>query len=728
MTTATPVAAPVPVNDFLKPSARDQSQIAADSCTATALPCSIPVQVGLFFDGTNNNMYRDREGERIGVPHEKTKVPAVLPSKQLKPEECSHSNVARLFRVFPANKQTSGYFRYYIQGVGTRFKDIGELTETQEGKAFAKGGQSRIVWGLLQVLNALHSTIDEKKLPLYKDAEAGQLAQSYEHAVGQAEKKGNTEDQRQLLTHRDWFSTHIDKLKAALAIRPKPSIPSLTVSVFGFSRGAAEAAAFCHLFGDLLEGGKFAGIAARINFLGVFDTVATVGGSASIGKSLALPDAIFDGHWAWAKHILKPLPGCVEAGLHCIAAHEQRMNFPVTQLRGSIEEIYFPGVHSDVGGGYAPGEQGKGRGSQSALLSQIPLLHMFKAARLAGVPLIPYSELEATIQDDFQVSDDLKSSWEAYTAALGQNGGKLIKHMELSYRWRAARRLNALEATASFKAASGQDQQDLRDANRMLEGDLKALGFRRTASPGPNSDNDQFLQLDQENTNLWHFAQARNRTGLEPWEKDALAIFTSPEPLPAGVMRFFDDYVHDSLAGFYMAGPVTEYDKLVHVAGVRSMKNPENLKGFNKRVFDITKQTEDAQAKKKNGEPLSRQEETLVSQAEHGTPFPIMKDSDSADMRSSLIRTQTDTRREGGGYILRRGYYPRSGFWFFFRRSINEKDLQSRPVSYIAPKGKALDDVTVELVWSDNLLGDIANARVQEQVRLADQVDATRMT
>jgi hypothetical protein len=64
---ATPDEAPHPVENFLQPEAREQSKIAAATCNiATALPCSIPVTVCLFFDGTNS-MERDRDGKRTGL-------------------------------------------------------------------------------------------------------------------------------------------------------------------------------------------------------------------------------------------------------------------------------------------------------------------------------------------------------------------------------------------------------------------------------------------------------------------------------------------------------------------------------------------------------------------------------------------------------------------------------------------------------------------------------------
>ncbi|WP_335582963.1 hypothetical protein [Cupriavidus malaysiensis] len=45
---------------------------------------------------------------------------------------------------------------------------------------------------------------------------------------------------------------------------------------------------------------------------------------------------------------------------------------------GNVEEWLFPGVHSDVGGGYAPGNQGRSRGGHAALLSQIPLVRTYR--------------------------------------------------------------------------------------------------------------------------------------------------------------------------------------------------------------------------------------------------------------------------------------------------------------------------------------------------------------
>lgn len=70
-----------------------------------------------------------------------------------------------------------------------------------------------------------------------------------------------------------------------------------------------------------------------IDFLGVWDTVA-----ASIDKINGI----------------EILPSCVEAACHALAIDEWRSSFKPTRFAKSprVTEVWFPGCHSDVGGGY----------------------------------------------------------------------------------------------------------------------------------------------------------------------------------------------------------------------------------------------------------------------------------------------------------------------------------------------------------------------------------------
>lgn len=726
------------------PSKLDALGALAVSCDGDT-PCSLPVQIGLFFDGTNNNLERDLNGKRIAVPLSNAKrkqlealaraegkpagsvQPSVPKQKSpLPPGEASHSNVARLYQSFPRTKRKDGLFGFYIQGVGTPFPEIGEPTESSEGKAFAKGGQARIIWGLLQVINAVHLTATSSSpKALYSDAEVGKLAQSYEREVGQPVDPHKRDSKR--ITHKDWFDKHIAKLEAVLKANPKPSIPTLRVSVFGFSRGGAEAVAFCHLFHKLIEGGKLAGISAEVNFLGVFDVVASVGGSASVAKTLPLPGALFDGHWAWANCIDDPLPGCVTKGLHLIAAHEMRMNFPVTrQSGGGMEECLYPGSHSDVGGGYAPGEQGRARQGQSSLLSQVPLAHMYLEARKAGVPLLPFSEMEERDKANFEVHANLASAWQAYVKELGAQGGLLKAHMKLFYRWKAMR-LNTLDGTASFQAGSEQDQEDMMSANRLLAGDIELIRHRKTVDPRHRQDEDtrrEFGQAYRYKANQWQVIRANSHTRLDEWETFALGHFDNPDPLPDEVARFFDDHVHDSFATFYMAGEVTEFDKRSRVEKVME-EDPSDLKGFDKKIHDKTVKVRHAQARQAEGKELTAEEKALVAEAEYSTPYPVMRDEDADDLLSFgqelAVRTQSGTRREGGGYILRRGYYPHEGF--FMRRSVHEEELRQSP--QVRQKADASEDQAAVFEWGSNLRHDIARSRQEDQEGLLASAQQT---
>ena len=98
-----------------------EAYVRTEKTEATKPTCTKRIWLGLFFDGTNNNMGRD------------------------KPEK-GHSNIVRLYDAFSDNR-SEGFFKYYIPGLGTRFPEIGENTETSSGKAYGKGGAARIHWG-----------------------------------------------------------------------------------------------------------------------------------------------------------------------------------------------------------------------------------------------------------------------------------------------------------------------------------------------------------------------------------------------------------------------------------------------------------------------------------------------------------------------------------------------------------------------------------------------------
>jgi uncharacterized protein (DUF2235 family) len=69
-------------------------------------------------------------------------------------------------------------------------------------------------------------------------------------------------------------------------------------------------------------------------------------------------------------------------GFHAMALDERRRDFPVTRwvARTDVEEVWFSGCHSDVGGGYPPGETG---------LSDLALAWMMARLQAQGVTYVP---------------------------------------------------------------------------------------------------------------------------------------------------------------------------------------------------------------------------------------------------------------------------------------------------------------------------------------------------
>jgi uncharacterized protein (DUF2235 family) len=139
------------------------------------------------------------------------------------------------------------------------------------------------------------------------------------------------------------------------------------VDVVGFSRGAALAVDFANKVGN--QAAPAGGQPPTVRFLGVWDNVGSFdvpGNDLDVGFDLKTP----------------PTARCIR---HCMALDERRLFFPLTRLTGSrpneagrLMEVWFRGVHSDVGGG----DMAQG-------LSSISLNFMFTQANMAGLPLDP---------------------------------------------------------------------------------------------------------------------------------------------------------------------------------------------------------------------------------------------------------------------------------------------------------------------------------------------------
>jgi hypothetical protein len=140
------------------------------------------------------------------------------------------------------------------------------------------------------------------------------------------------------------------------------------IDIVGFSRGAATTLDFCHRLqcDGIRRPGSDEVVEpnAPIRFLGVWDVVAAFG-LANLGNM-----ALNIGH-----HLSLPKSN-LQYCFHAMALDERRPSFVQTRLNGACE-VWFRGVHSDIGGGNS------NRG-----LNDITLKWMMRKAKSAGLPIV----------------------------------------------------------------------------------------------------------------------------------------------------------------------------------------------------------------------------------------------------------------------------------------------------------------------------------------------------
>jgi hypothetical protein len=225
-----------------------------------------------------------------------------------------------------------------------------------------------------------------------------------------------------------------------------------------------------------------------------------------------------------------------------------RRSFPLDSIsvKDSVpdnsEEIVFPGVHSDLGSGYCPGEQGRGMDPKgSDMLARIPLLYMYREARLAGVPL-KLDMAADWVKEKFQVTMPTINALNAYLATCKEQKGTLTNIMREQGKrqilWHCARRAHTalpLEQTKSFLRATNFDKNDLHSANIEFEDEIKDFE-KWLAKKGKN-----FIAKSQK--------PGFGNSYLNEWEEIA-TWWNNSEKLDSAALDFFDNYVHDSHAWF----------------------------------------------------------------------------------------------------------------------------------------------------------------------------------
>jgi uncharacterized protein (DUF2235 family) len=142
------------------------------------------------------------------------------------------------------------------------------------------------------------------------------------------------------------------------------------VDIVGFSRGAALAVHFANVVAAGVRVDRPGGaemVRPAIRFLGVWDVVAAFGIPIDIGIRFSRINLGYK----------LALPGNVRHCFHALALDERRQTFRPTRMENGYE-VWFRGVHSDIGGG-----------NQNASLNDIALRWMLSKALSVGLPMAP---------------------------------------------------------------------------------------------------------------------------------------------------------------------------------------------------------------------------------------------------------------------------------------------------------------------------------------------------
>ncbi|WP_374581474.1 DUF2235 domain-containing protein [Pseudoduganella sp.] len=554
----------------------------------SALSCSGQIFAGFFFDGTGNNMQRD------------------FKSVEQYPSKHQHSNVVRLFHAFPDAQDTGTdkYYAAYIPGVGTPFKEIDD-DGGKMGTAMSWNGEPRIFWAMLELLNFVSDYVSRDEL--ISNERQRNIANNLGGIGSTAFMRNNA--------FRIWtarLSERIKKRRASI-----PELECISVSVFGFSRGAAESRAFVNWLFEICEekGGThyLAGIPLIINFLGIFDTVASVG----IANAYTSGILKADGHQSWADNNMQ-VHKHVQSCLHIVAAHEVRSTFPLDSVRvegiypPNVREYVYPGAHSDVGGGYSRRAQGK-----TDALARIAGFEMYCAALAAGVPFYMLHEMKQGAREALVPTQAAVNAFQTYMSHARVKEAPvedmMRQHMAhyFTYRYQA-RKIKGSNPNASyyysrnfFKAASAE-REYLRDtqqhfiailarAVKMMDKVMQGTSwcdhplpqpYRSTllaSHPDPqfpadliihkvavrgsalyddaeDGSADQVAQQMGAKVDAWFKWLADNNYAYlvdeDAPERDIVSVLQSlsEEPQAMELVEFFDQWVHDSMAGLAKDG------------------------------------------------------------------------------------------------------------------------------------------------------------------------------
>jgi hypothetical protein len=304
------------------------------------ITAAIDVTIAIFFDGTSNNKTNtDQHNTYIKLTNKQATGAALTTDEQttlknnvykkntadLSSYENDYSNVVKLYLNYKSNNQYQ--FAKYIEGIGT--DDLKKDDSSGGGWGGGKDG-----------------------IPVKVEKACDLVAQ---------------------------------QLRDIVKVNPNTTIKSLTIDIFGFSRGAAAARNFVyevtspeydavadsgtvyrHKYGYLGTCFSMYHIQLAtppiIRFVGLFDTVASYAEDIFIPDSLSPDSPATDDTPKQFKNDTDQLhlDAIAEKAIRVIqftADDEHRGNFPLTTIEKAVfnkrgSTFNLPGVHSDIGGSY----------------------------------------------------------------------------------------------------------------------------------------------------------------------------------------------------------------------------------------------------------------------------------------------------------------------------------------------------------------------------------------
>lgn len=459
--------------------------------------CSDIVNISVYFDGTGNNKDVDEPLRRWSNPARLWRSAQLIRSKDL------------------AN------YSIYVAGVGTPFngtatdwidEKLMKMEDGVTGGFGGGGGTRRTEYGESSVNDRLRAVLIQS---------ATKLDVSLKPYLEEGKP------------------ANLNGLAAALEAHGLITI--INLSIFGFSRGAALARAFSNeMLKECVTGKdgvtRYNGVPIRMHFMGLFDTV------ASFGLATLNVDTPFN-----EKNLI--VPHSVERCVHYIAAQELRFSFPVDLIRkngklkaGWTEKVY-PGVHSDVGGGYEPFVQ-----KVDNNYARIPMRDMLREALKCGVRLVDYEDIskfgEELFTSRFEIKPEVEAAYKQYMSAIGSPTTveqAMTAHMEALYSaWGTMTRrkiktpdLIEAEGRTGIKKNIGHPGI-AREAELLLNQDKAKAYALAHSKPKISAD---ILQV----TGMKYSLVVRpEKWRLDAWQK------TASDP----VLNFIKSCVHDSKAGF----------------------------------------------------------------------------------------------------------------------------------------------------------------------------------